>query len=208
MMSFRSGPSSAPKSGAGAMAHDCIPGFLRMMSAHFLRPTNKRSGQTMSKRRFIWALRILLLALTLNQAAAADTAPNFALPTGSGTVSLAELKGKVVYLDFWASWCPPCRKSFPWMNDLQQRYGKIGLAVVAVNVDKTRDLAAKFLREVPANFTVAYDPDGKAADSYHVPGMPSSFIIDRAGKIQAIHIGFRDEDVPGIEEALRAALGH
>lgn len=163
----------------------------------------------MTNRHFILALRILLLAWTFNQAAiAADTAPNFVLPTGSGTVSLAALKGKVVYLDFWASWCPPCRKSFPWMSDLQQRYGKLGLAVVAVNVDKTRDLAAKFLSEVPAAFTVAYDPDGKAADSYHVPGMPSSFIIDRTGKIQAIHIGFRNEDIPGIEESLRTALGH
>lgn len=149
---------------------------------------------------------LLLTYFFVNCAAAAETAPNFALPTDHGTLKLADLKGKVVYLDFWASWCPPCRKSFPWMNEMEQRYGRHGLTVVAINLDKDRDLAAKFLSEVPADFTIAYDSEGSVADSYHVPGMPSSFIIDRNGKIQSIHIGFREEDTSALEDTLRTAL--
>jgi len=153
-------------------------------------------------------LLIVLMCLTLSHGAlAADTvAPSFSLSTETGTVKLADLKGKVVYLDFWASWCPPCRKSFPWMNEMAQRYGQQDLVIVAVNVDKTRELAAKFLHEVPADFTVAYDPEGKVADSYQVQGMPSSFIIDRSGHIQASHIGFREEDTAALEGALQRAL--
>jgi thiol-disulfide isomerase/thioredoxin len=139
-------------------------------------------------------------------AVAAETAPNFALPTDKGTLTLADLKGKVVYLDFWASWCPPCRKSFPWMNEMESRYARQGLAVVAVNVDKNPTLAAKFLDEVPAHFAVAYDQQGTVAESYHVPGMPSSFIIDRSGKIRTVHIGFREDESSALEETLRTAL--
>jgi cytochrome c biogenesis protein CcmG/thiol:disulfide interchange protein DsbE len=151
-------------------------------------------------------LPILVLGCALGQVDAAETAPNFALPTDNGTFTLADLKGKVVYLDFWASWCPPCRKSFPWMNKMEHRYGDKGLAVVAVNLDKDHELAAKFLNEVPADFTVAYDREGTVADNYHVPGMPSSFIIDRHGKVRAVHIGFREEDSTALEETLRTAL--
>ena len=154
-------------------------------------------------------LLIAVLSWTLSHiAVAAETAPTFALPTDAGTVKLADLKGKVVYLDFWASWCPPCRKSFPWMNDMQQRYGRQGLTVVAVNVDKDRELAGKFLHEVPADFTVAYDPKGGVADSYQVQGMPSSFIIDRNGQIREAHIGFREGDTSEIEASLQAVLAH
>jgi cytochrome c biogenesis protein CcmG/thiol:disulfide interchange protein DsbE len=154
-------------------------------------------------------LLIAILSWALSDSAmAAETAPAFALPTDAGTVKLADLKGKVVYLDFWASWCPPCRKSFPWMNEMQQRYGRQGFAVVAVNVDKTRDLASKFLHEVPADFIVAYDPEGGVAESYQVQGMPSSFIIDRNGQIREAHIGFRDGDTDNIESTLQAVLAH
>ena len=154
-------------------------------------------------------LALLVFGWSLGQAAmAAEAAPNFELPTNKGTLTLADLKGKVVYLDFWASWCPPCRKSFPWMNEMERRYSRQGLTVIAVNLDKDHDLAAKFLNEVPANFTVAYDPQGTVAESYHVPGMPSSFIIDRNGRIQTIHVGFREEDTTDLEETLRSTLRH
>jgi thiol-disulfide isomerase/thioredoxin len=163
----------------------------------------------MTSRILKWFLPLLLFAWSLGQAAlAAETAPNFELPTNNGTLTLADLKGKVVYLDFWASWCPPCRQSFPWMDEMERRYGRQGLTVVAVNLDKDRDLAAKFLNEVPAHFTVAYDQRGAVAESYHVPGMPSSFIIDRNGKIQEVHIGFREDDSSELEESLRTALRH
>src|SRR5581483_7906899 len=83
--------------------------------------------------------------------AVGEAAPAFALPSAQGsTVALADLRGKVVYVDFWASWCGPCKRSFPWMNELAQRYGKDGLAIVAVNVDKKRSDAERFLATTPA----------------------------------------------------------
>lgn len=156
-------------------------------------------------RRFLAAV---LFCLGLTKVAYADQpmAPDFILPTQSGNIDLAQHRNQVVYLDFWASWCIPCRKSFPWMNEMIKRYGKQGLTIVAVNLDKEKDAAEAFLKELPANFTIAFDPDGKVADRYEVQGMPSSYIIDRQGRIVAVHLGFRDDDTRDIERALRHAL--
>ena len=157
-----------------------------------------------STRLFSMVAATALLFTTL--AATAAPAPDFKLPTRNGQVSLADLKGKVVYLDFWASWCPPCRRSFPWMNDLQKRYGSQGLAVVAVNVDTKRAQAEHFLEETPASFTVAFDPAGSTAEAYDLKGMPTSFLIDRDGKVYKMHIGFRDKDTARLEQWIRSLL--
>jgi cytochrome c biogenesis protein CcmG/thiol:disulfide interchange protein DsbE len=152
-------------------------------------------------------LFIALIGLGITQTVpAAESAPPFSVATDNGKVSLADFKGKVVYLDFWASWCPPCRKSFPWMNAMKRRYGEQGLAIVAVNLDKDRELAAKFLHDQPASFTIAYDPEGELADTYQVQGMPSSYIIDRSGHISAVHLGFREDDTLELEKTLRKVL--
>ena len=134
------------------------------------------------------------------------SAPPFTLPTDHGEVSLAQLQGQVVYVDFWASWCGPCRKSFPWMNDLHARYGAQGLKIVAVNLDSERQLGAKFLEKYPARFVVAYDPQGAVAETYHVAGMPTAVLIDRQGQLSYIHQGFREEDMPRLEAEIRALL--
>jgi thiol-disulfide isomerase/thioredoxin len=150
---------------------------------------------------------LLLLGLSLPVAAATgEPAPDFSLPGRGETVSLASLRGKVVYVDFWASWCGPCRKSFPWMNRMQSRYADQGLAIVAVNLDKSRELSDEFLKETPANFRVAYDPEGKAASAYRVKGMPSSYLIDREGRIRSSHIGFREENSASMEAAIQALV--
>jgi cytochrome c biogenesis protein CcmG, thiol:disulfide interchange protein DsbE len=107
------------------------------------------------------------------------------------TLDLERLRGKVVVIDFWASWCEPCRHSFPWLNAMQAKYGDRGLVVIGVNVDRERADAERFLREVPATFRVVYDPSGALASRYDVPGMPSSYIIGRNGDIVGRHIGFR-----------------
>lgn len=137
---------------------------------------------------------------------AGQPAPPFELPGLAGTVSLAALKGKVVYLDFWASWCGPCRKSFPWLNDMQARYGPRGLQVVGVNLDAKRAEADKFLAEVPAAFTIAFDPKGETGAAYGLMGMPSSYLIGADGKILHAHTGFRDEQRKAREAAIVAAL--
>lgn len=103
---------------------------------------------------------------------------------------LQENIGKVVYVDFWASWCGPCRKSFPWMNEIQEKYKHQGFNVVSINLDSNKALADKFLVETPANFSVIYDPKGAIAKHFKIQGMPSSMIIGRDGKIKSRHTGF------------------
>ncbi|WP_245942621.1 TlpA family protein disulfide reductase [Candidatus Colwellia aromaticivorans] len=104
--------------------------------------------------------------------------------------ALNKHKGEVIYLDFWASWCGPCRKSFPWMNKIDAEYKQQGFSVISINLDANKDLAAKFLSETPASFTVIYDPKGKIAKHFKIQGMPSSMLIGRDGKIKSRHTGF------------------
>lgn len=124
----------------------------------------------------------------------------------SYALDLSPYQGKVVYLDFWASWCKPCRQSFPWLADMQQRYGKDGFVVVAVNVDKERKLADRFLAEVPHPFAIEFDPDGKLAEQYGVEAMPSSVLIDKNGQVLTTHAGFFDKKRDQYEQRIRAAL--
>lgn len=106
-------------------------------------------------------------------------------------LDLSGLRGKVVIVDFWASWCAPCRQSFPWLNAMQAKYRDRGLVVIGVNVDRERVEADRFLAQTPAEFNIVYDPDGVLAARYQVPGMPSSYIIGRDGQQVGVHIGFR-----------------
>jgi thiol-disulfide isomerase/thioredoxin len=134
-------------------------------------------------------------------------APAFNLPAaGSPNISLASLKGRVVYVDFWASWCAPCKQSFPWMNEMQAKYGPKGLTIIGINVDKKREDADKFLAGTPAKFTVAYDSTGKVAEAYQPKGMPTSFLIGADGVVRAMHVGFRESDREKLESELAAAV--
>jgi cytochrome c biogenesis protein CcmG, thiol:disulfide interchange protein DsbE len=136
-----------------------------------------------------------------------EPAPPFSLTTARGeTIALPDLRGRVVYVDFWASWCAPCRRSFPWMNELQQRYGDRGLAIIAVNVDRRRADAEQFLQINTARFAVVYDDRGVTPQAYSVKGMPSSYLIDARGIISDVEIGFRDERKGAIEDQIRSLL--
>jgi len=119
---------------------------------------------------------------------------------------LEAFRGKIVWVDFWASWCTPCRRSFPWLNEVMARYGDQGLEIVGVNVDKERALAEEFLRDTPARFSIAYYPEGAMAAKYEVLGMPSSFLIDRDGNVISSHIGFRRDERENYEAAIVEAL--
>jgi cytochrome c biogenesis protein CcmG, thiol:disulfide interchange protein DsbE len=131
-------------------------------------------------------------------------APALALPTAAGErVTLQALRGKVVYVDFWASWCGPCRRSFPWMNEMQQKYGARGLVVVGVNVDKKRSDAERFLAQIPANFTIVFDEAGATPAAYGVKGMPSSYLIDARGNVVQVESGFNDDQAVAIEARIR-----
>ena len=148
----------------------------------------------------------LLFLLTPPLAQALEAAPDFRLDGLDGEVSLADNRGKVVYLDFWASWCAPCRKSFPWMNELKQRFGSRGLKIIAINLDKERKDSKAFLAATQPDFTIAFDPEGKTAEQYDVQGMPSSYLIDRNGMLHHSHIGFRANDIAKMESQIETLL--
>jgi len=160
------------------------------------------------------SLRQRVLALCLTTLAASGAwaieagapAPEVNLPGVKDTISLAGLKGKVVYVDFWASWCGPCRQSFPWMNAMQAKYGAKGLQVVGVNLDAKRADADKFLGEVPASFAIAFDAQGDTPKRYAVKGMPTSVLIGADGKVLQVHNGFREDDRKALEDAIAGAL--
>lgn len=133
-------------------------------------------------------------------------APAFDLPGRSGRVSLEALRGKVVLVDFWASWCGPCRSSFPWLAALHNRYAAKGLVIVAINLDKDRDAAEQFLGQYPAPFLVAFDPAGKSAEAFKVPAMPTSYLINPAGLIVHADAGFDAKEMGGVEDLIKTAL--
>jgi len=155
------------------------------------------------------AYSIIILAFVLmsnSSFAAVNQAPDISLPTSGGRVQLEDLKGKVVYLDFWASWCEPCKKSFPWMHGIKQAYADQGFEVLAINLDKDRKLADEFLKVMQVNFIVAFDGEGVSASAYKLKGMPSSYLIGRDGQVYASHIGFRDKDKDDLEKAIQSLL--
>ena len=120
--------------------------------------------------------------------------------------ALAPVEGRVVWVDFWASWCVPCRRSFPWLNSMQRKHGPAGLQIIAVNLDKDRALADGFLAEVPAEFALRFDPTAALAKEFGVQTMPSSFLIDADGNVLARHFGFRAADTAEYEQAIETAL--
>jgi thiol-disulfide isomerase/thioredoxin len=150
-------------------------------------------------------LSLVAPALAKAPPATPQKAPHFALPTARGTVDSDSLRGRIVYVDFWASWCEPCRRSFPWMADLHQRLGPSGLTIVAINLDKDRKAADKFLADHPAPFTVAFDPAGKTAGAFKVPAMPSSFVLGRTGEILHAQAGFDPTKTAALDTLLKEA---
>jgi len=144
-------------------------------------------------------LRVIVTAVLVcaSYGAVADTATEF---------NLEEYEGQVVVLDFWASWCVPCRRSFPWLNAMHAKYSSQGLVIVGVNLDNDPAAAAAFLKEYPADFQIHYDTDATLARQYDIQGMPSSVVIGRDGEIDETHIGFKVKRQNEYEAALVAAL--
>ncbi len=146
---------------------------------------------------------ITLCGLFVSSNALAEQAPDFKLEGQQKPIQLSNYRGQIVYIDFWASWCQPCRKSFSWMNKMQSLYGDKGFKVIAINLDESRKNADKFLKQIPAGFDVAFDPRGNTAESYQIKAMPSSYIIDKHGKVVHANPGFRYKDEKKLEEKIR-----
>ncbi|SDI75843.1 Thiol-disulfide isomerase or thioredoxin [Ferrimonas sediminum] len=152
------------------------------------------------------SLLLFIAAALFSIGVPATPATDFEIPVGDQTHSMLALsQNGPVYVDFWASWCGPCRRSFPFMNQLVQDFGDKGLTVVAINLDVDKQDADRFLTEFPANFAIVYDPDFTLAEAYQVGGMPSSYLIHR-GEIIETHVGFRPKDAEQTRETLTRLL--
>lgn len=130
------------------------------------------------------------------------TSPSFA----AEPLDLAAYGGKVVVLDFWASWCVPCRRSFPWWNTMQARYADEDLVIIGVNLDNDPSAAAAFLQEFPADFRIFYDESKALARQFDVQAMPSTYILGRDGVIHSRHFGFKVAQQDEFEAVLVDAL--
>jgi len=134
------------------------------------------------------------------------TAPNFKLPGISRDRALEDYRGQYLYVDFWASWCVPCRQSFPWMNEMLAKYDAKGLRIIAINLDEHRVDAHRFLDDVQADIDIAFDANGATAEAFAVRGMPSSYLINPDGEIIFSHIGFRIRDTAQLETEIAKAM--
>ncbi len=148
---------------------------------------------------------IILIALLIQASPVSAVEAGKPLPD-LGLTEVQKTKGQYIYLDYWASWCGPCRQSFPWMNALQAKLGPKGLKVVAVNVDAKRADADKFLAHTPAQFTIAYDPQGLSAKTLAIKTMPTSMLVSPEGQVLFMHSGFRTEEAGQIEARILSAL--
>ena len=161
-------------------------------------------------------MRCLLVVLALTSCAAPAPAPRSSQGRavdfeaerlgGAGRLRLSELRGKIVVVDFWASWCVPCRRSFPYWAALRERVGAETLEIVAVSVDEERAAAEDFVREIDAPFPAVWDEGQRIVTAWAAPAMPTAYLIDRAGVVRLVHRGFGDDAPAVLDAAVRAML--
>ena len=140
----------------------------------------------------------LLLACVLGSAGAAPVsgpAPDFTLKSLDGTnMKLSEMAGNVVLINFWASWCGPCREEMPLLNALHNKYQPLGFTVLGINVEEQVDSARGFLRDFPVDFPVLLDNRNQVSQLYEVVAMPTTVVVDRDGKLRYLHRGYKSGD--------------
>jgi thiol-disulfide isomerase/thioredoxin len=160
---------------------------------------------------FSTILSSLILALFSSNVfavSAGDKAPNFNIPRleTKGMISLKQYRGKVVYVDFWASWCGPCRQSLPALNKIRKELRSKGFEVIAINLDEERDDAMEFLKEFPVAYPTARDTSGKVPEAYGLIGMPTAYLVDRKGNIHMVHEGFKKTDSAPLKAKIKKLL--
>jgi thiol-disulfide isomerase/thioredoxin len=147
------------------------------------------------------------LAVTSLVGASSSLAPSFALPSRSGDmVSLDKLKGQVIMLNFWASWCGPCRQEMPLLDQMHKRYSSLGFTLLGVNVEANTQDAEKWLTQTPVTFPVLFDKENKVSKLYDVNAMPSTVFIDRKGNVRYLHRGYKPGDEGAYLNQIRALL--
>ena len=162
-----------------------------------------------SSTRLFWIF-LLWADLSLQAVAAqpADQAPGFKLPRfdNGEVIRLSGFRGKVVYVDFWASWCGPCRQSLPLYEVLHKRLSADQFQIIAINLDEDRKDAETFLKRHPVSYLILSDPHGISASSWSVPAMPTSFLVDSNGRLANIYVGFETSHMETIEHDIKALL--
>ncbi len=158
------------------------------------------------KHTFVSVLFILLIALSNTARSDYPIAPEFTLPTKDIPIQLSKLQGKLVYVDFWASWCRPCKNSFPWMISIKEKFKDRPFEIIAINLDTDKALADEFIKSQAINFPVAFDPAAKVAEEYAVEGMPSSYLVDPQGRLRIRYTGFWNKSKGDKEAAIQKLL--
>lgn len=153
----------------------------------------------------------IVLSLSASISAAVEPgspAPSFDASTfDKKPVRLSDYRGKVVFVDFWASWCSPCRQALPLYDKLSSEFPVTDFAIVAVNVDENAADAKKFMAEHPVKYTIVQNPKGDIPKAFGIDGMPSSYLIDRDGTIRDRHVGFEPKDIDALRGEIAKLIG-
>jgi thiol-disulfide isomerase/thioredoxin len=153
------------------------------------------------------SIGVLCVSGLVGVVTAAEDAPDFTLQNNAGeNVRLAEQRGQVVMLNFWASWCGPCRKEMPLLDEMQKRYGDAGFRLYGVNVEEDNADAKKLLKELGVTFPVLFDPQSKVSSLYGVDSMPFTVLIDKKGKLRVVHRGYKEGDENKYREHIRELI--
>jgi peroxiredoxin len=148
-----------------------------------------------------------LLAAPAVRASAPAAAGDFALPArDGGTVQLSELRGQVVMINFWATWCGPCRQEMPLLEQLYSKYEPLGFTLLGVNVEPDSAPAQEWLKRTPVTFPILFDRDNKVSSQFGVEAMPSSVLIDREGKVRHVHRGYKPGDESTYADLVRSLV--
>ena len=180
-----------------------------MMEVTMIRLAPVQRGRTGRCLVALLCVALLVLATTAWGLESGDRAPTFSAPSldGAGNLSLSAYRGKVIYLDFWASWCAPCLVSLPLLEELRTEFPGEDFQILAVNVDEDPDKARKFLSRISVQYPSATDPDGRIPEIFGIETMPTSFIIDRQGVIRHVQNGFRKSELDELRSRIQKLVG-
>ncbi|UTA47894.1 TlpA family protein disulfide reductase [Simiduia sp. 21SJ11W-1] len=145
---------------------------------------------------FLLSVALVFSSLSFATEPLSGPAPDFTLKSRDGkNIRLSDLRGQVVMLNFWASWCGPCRQEMPLLDELSKRYSRAGFTLLGVNVEQDTAAGEKYLQDTPVNFTILWDPTSQVSKMYNIDAMPSTVMIDRDGNMRYLHRGYK----PGYE---------
>ena len=186
----------------------CRPSTLKTHSSRSLAGPAAQ-GRIRTARLIALAIACLMLPSVGSALDAGDRAPDFAAPSlkGGEAVELSQYRGKVVYLDFWASWCAPCLKAIPEVEEMRTEFPESEFQIIAVNLDQKKKKALRFLEKNPIGYPSASDPKGRLPGQFGVETMPTSYLIDENGVIRYVHRGFKKGDGSKLREEIRNLLG-